>query len=145
MKAMAFSDYRDTRSTDELDLDLLEDLEHQTLDNVARLRTHERISLRIKILLSPGNLSELVAAPLEGFTKDLSQGGCAAVFPVAPRVGDLYRVQLVDEQRSLPQVIARCRRCAMIRDDAFQCGFEFISQLAVEELLDQDGSSSLLD
>ena len=70
---------------------------------------------------------------VKGVTGDISEGGCSAVFPIPTRVGDVYRLQFERKQLDLPLTFARCVRCRLIREDAYEAGFAFFSAICLPE------------
>ncbi len=117
----------------ELDLDLLEELEGQKQTNADRMRLHERVPIRTKLVLQPSSAMEAMKLRLQGLTCDLSMGGCRAVFPMGVMVGDVFRLQIELENHDLPVVFARCLRCRMINDTAFEAGFTFFTKIELDE------------
>lgn len=116
------------------DLDFVRELERQSIDQIKKLRSHERYEAKIALTLHPGNASQAGAFSLEGYTKDISKGGCAAVFEGPVPVGDIFRVELDKNMVEVPVVFARCLRCRLVRDDAFEANFSFFSEIVLSEL-----------
>ncbi len=114
---------------DGLDQELLDELQNQTLDNLCVLRKHQRVEIRVPLVLAPGNSSSREPA-IEGHTIDVSSGGCLGIFTRPVLVGDIYRVQIEDPRLDVPAVYARCLRCRLTREDAFEAAFTFFSQLS---------------
>lgn len=129
----------------ELDPELLEELAHQSLREIRKVRRHERIEVKLAVQLRPANSSDLGRYNSKGSTKDISVGGCRCIVSKAPRVGDIYRVQFRDEQHSLPMAFARCVRCRFVHEDAFDCSFMFLTPLEAPEIFGETGSDDLLD
>jgi hypothetical protein len=115
--------------------DLLRELERNKPDDIRRARQHFRVAVKARVVLLPGNLSEALKFRLQGVTGDLSEGGCQALFPLPINVGDVYRLQFDRGQLELPVTFARCTRCRMLRDDAFETGFKFFNSIALPESL----------
>lgn len=111
------------------ELELLSEIEAQNPRNVALQRIHERVSLRTRIILRPGNASQIRDLKLQGMTGDLSEGGCRALFPVPVLVGDIYRLEFDLDWLETPLAFARCLRCKMIREDVFETGFKFFNPI----------------
>lgn len=120
---------------EELGFDLLKDLEQQTNENIKRQRTSERISIKAKVILQPGNASELLTFKVQGVTGDISKGGCGAIFPIPVHVGDIYRLTFDRNQLEIPMVFARCLRCRLVREDAYEAGFAFFTPIRLPEEL----------
>jgi len=130
---------RDTKN-DELDLEsravdesLIKDLERQSIDQIRTLRAHERVEAKVRVVLQPGNSSQLRELRVQGVTADISEGGCSAVFPVPVMVGDVFRLQFDPKGIDLPLVFARALRCRMLREEAFEVGFRFFSSVRIKK------------
>ena len=59
-------------------------------------------------------------------------------------VGDVYQLHFAKGELDLPILYARCLRCRLVREDAFEAGFAFFEKivLATDER-DADGGSLL--
>lgn len=110
---------------------LLEELERNTPDQVRQQRVHFRLEVRAQVILQPGNASDLLKLKLQGTTGDISEGGCRVLFPLPVAVGDIYRLQFERKQLNLPLTFARCVRCLLLREDAYEAGFMFFAPLAL--------------
>lgn len=116
--------------------DALDDLESQKAT-----RVHERYNCSVKLLVHPGSSSSSFPA-VSGVTADLSSGGCRAAFPKPLLVGDVYRLEFPESDPKIPTVFARCVRCRLIHDSAFEAGFAFFQLL---DLGSSATSGGLLD
>ncbi|RMF72110.1 MAG: PilZ domain-containing protein [Planctomycetota bacterium] len=116
--------------------DMLQELERNTPDEIRRQRTSFRISIKAKVTLLPGNASELLKFRVQGVTGDLSEGGCRALFPMPVVVGDIYRLEFDRETIDLPLTFARCVRCLLLREDAFEAGFMFFTPVSLPANVD---------
>ena len=110
-------------------LDAVEDLQRNSADEIRRQRTHERLKVKTKVLVQPGNASELLKFKVQGTTGDISVGGCRLLTPVPISVGDIYRLTFDPSQLNIPLTFARCVQCHLIREDAFEAGFAFFNQV----------------
>lgn len=110
-------------------LELLAELERSTPDAVKRSRAHERLNVRAKVIVQFGDMSRRLDMKLQGMTGDISKGGCQALFPLPLHVGDIYYLSFDRSALDVAPVMARCMRCRMIRDDAFETGFAFFSSV----------------
>lgn len=126
----------------EFDPALIEELEKQSLQEMRRLRAHERVDLHVRVTLEPGNASDRGEFRVEGKTEDVSAGGFLGIFPDPPRVGDVYRVRFDPRDLDLPVAFAQCRRCRLVRDGAFEAGFSFFSPISIGPT--DSGDSELL-
>ena len=123
---------------DGLQLELLKDLERQSADHIQKLRAHDRLDIRIRIVVEPGNSSDRSGLRIQGFTDDVSEGGCRAVLPVPIHVGDVFRIHFDKAHLDLPLVFARALRCRLLREDAFEIGFRFFSSISLSNQKDDD-------
>ena len=128
------------RLEDELDslgveqsIDLVKELESQSIEKIRSLRAHERFNARVHVVLQPGNSSALTELTVQGTTGDVSRGGFGGIFPVPVQVGDVYRVTFVHEQLRVPLVFARCLCCRLVREDAFEAGFKFFNPITLPD------------
>lgn len=113
--------------------DLLQELERNTPEEIRHQRTHFRLQIKAKVILQSGNSSGLQGFRMQGVTGDLSEGGCKALFPMPAGVGDVYRLKIDDENLKLPLIFARCLRCVLLREDAFEVGFRFFAPIELPE------------
>ena len=109
--------------------DVLRELENNTSDEIRRQRSHFRIQLKAKVIAQPGNTSDLLKFRFQGVMGDISEGGFQALFPMALVVGDIYRFEFDRSELDVPMMFARCVRCRLIREDAFECGLQFFASI----------------
>ena len=114
---------------------ILQEVERNTPDEIRRQRAHFRVSVKARAILQPGNASDLLDFKVQGVTGDISEGGLGAIFPIAARVGDIYRIELDRTQVDLPLTFVRCARCRLVRESAFEAGFTFFAPIALPENL----------
>ncbi len=112
---------------------LLRDLERNTPEEIRRQRAHFRVAIKAAVILQAGNASELMTFKLKGVTGDISEGGCSALFPIPTSVGDIYRLQFDRKSVDLPLTFARCVRCRLVREDAYEAGFAFFAAICLPE------------
>lgn len=118
-----------TPARPELDPELLRGLDPAQSHTLARARAHARLELRLPVRARPANASEREREIVAGLSVDLSRGGCRLVAVRPLRVGDVYRLEFDAPELALPATFARCLRCRLLRDDAFEAGFEFFGEL----------------
>ena len=123
---------------------LLQDLERQNSREIRKQRAHERVPIKVKVILQSGNSSELLDYKVQGITGDLSEEGCRAMFPIPVNVGDIYRLHFDKTTIKLPLVFARCMRCKLIREDAYEAGFSFFLSIRLPETVTSKDGSELL-
>lgn len=114
-------------------LDLLADLERSTPDAVKRARAHTRIEVRCKVIAQHGDSSRRLDLKLQGVTGDVSRGGCQALFPVPLGVGDVYLISFDRGVLDISPTMARCMRCRMVREDAYETGLSFFTKVDLPE------------
>jgi hypothetical protein len=129
---------------EEQHFELLQDLEKQTSEEIRKQRACERIAVKAKVILQSGNSSELLSYKLQGVTGDVSEGGCRAMFPIPIKVGDVYRLRFQLESLDTHLVFARCKRCQLIREDAYEAGFSFFNPIKIPQTVDPVVNNELL-
>ena len=110
-------------------LEALSQLEQNTCESLVRQRASERVQIRTKVVVRPGNSSQRHELAVEGLTGDISNGGCQILTgrPVLP--GDIFWLEFSDEHIAIGSLLARCMRCRMIREDTFEVGFRFLHEI----------------
>ncbi len=111
--------------------DLLQELGRNTSAEIQRQRAHFRRVIKSGVVLQGGNASDLLKFKLKGVSGDISEGGCSVLFPLPPRVGDIYRLEFDRQAIDLPLTFARCVRCRLVREDAFEAGFAFFKPIVL--------------
>lgn len=120
---------------DEQAFDMLAELERNTPDEIRRMRTQFRVMVKSRVLIQPGNASELTRLKYQGVTGDLSEGGCRILVPLPVTVGDVFRLSFDRKVLDLPLTYSQCVRCIMLKDDAFEVGFRFFVPITLPESL----------
>ena len=49
--------------------------------------------------------------------------------------GDIYHITFYDELESVGPLLARCMRCRMVQEDAFEVGLRFLQDIPLKDLL----------
>lgn len=111
--------------------ELLQELGRSTSTEIQRQRAHFRRVIKAGVVLQGGNASDLLKFRLKGVSGDISEGGCSVLLPLPPRVGDIYRLEFEREIIDLPLIFARCVRCRLVREDAFEAGFAFFKPIVL--------------
>ena len=120
---------------------VLQELEANTPEEIRRQRAHFRLSVKAAVILQCGNTSQLMSFKVKGVTGDVSQGGCNVLLPIPIQVGDIYRVQFDRKMLELPLTFARCVRCRLVREDAFEAGLAFFTPIELpEQVASNEGS-----
>ena len=121
---------------------LLLELESNTTEEIRRQRVHFRLSVKVAVILQAGNASELLDFKVKGVTGDISEGGCSSLFPIPIKVGDIYRLQFDRKTLDVSLTFARCVRCRLVREDAFEAGFAFFKPITIPEQLSAQGTTA---
>jgi len=129
---------------EEQDFDILQELEQQVDEQIRHLRMHERLTIKAKVILQSGNSSSLLDYKVQGVMGDISEGGCRAMFPIPIIPGDIYRLELDQNEFELPLIFARCVRCKLIREDAFEAGFSYFVPIKLPANLGANAKNDLL-
>ena len=116
-----------SKSGASLDLDLIEELETQTAEQIRHKRTYRRVNVQTKCTLRSVNVSDPVPIDLSGVTCDISDGGCRVVFARPVMVGDCFRLDFSDPGLKWPTMYARCVRARLINESAYELAFSFIN------------------
>ncbi len=114
--------------------DLLKELEQQTPEAIRRLRSSERHEVQSGVQIRSANASAINEPTIEGVTGDVSPGGCRIMSNVPLRVGDVYKLEIEKGELELPILFARCLRCRLVREDAFESGFAFFNTIKLDEV-----------
>lgn len=125
-------------------LQLVDELAANTPEELRRKRSNFRLAIKAPVIAQPGNASDLTKLKIKGLSGDLSEGGFAAVFPLPLRVGDVYRIQFDRAHVDLPLTFARCVRCRLVREDAFEAGFYFFGNISLPANLEGAEASRLV-
>jgi PilZ domain len=123
------SDLSQDQLRQDLDPELLQSLERQQGEEVSKARMHTRVEAKFKVIVRPGNASDSLRFKLQGITADLSRGGCRLILPLPVGVGDVFRIEFESGEQRIPMVFARCLRCRLVREDAFEAGFSFFTPI----------------
>lgn len=132
------------RVDDDAAFDLLADLERQTPDQIRRQRASDRVTMKARVVVQPANSSDAMKLRVQCVTGDLSAGGCRLMSPIPLAVGDVYRMKFEGTDIDLPIVFARCLRCRLIREDAFEAGFAFFSPVNLAPRKQEESEDDLL-
>ena len=132
----------DTLSEDDT-LDSLAALENNQSDAVKRARSSTRIRVKSKVIAQPGNSGDRLKFKIQGATGDISASGCQILFPIPVRVGDIYWLTFDKTELELGSVFARCLRCRLIREDAYEAGFKFFEPVDVVDAVENGKTEAL--
>jgi hypothetical protein len=108
------------------------------------MRSHSRIAVRAKVTAQPANSSARNGFRTQGIVGDISSGGCMVLFSDPLAVGDVYRLMFDRAMLDLEPLFARCLRCRLVREDAFEAGFSFFRPVDLSNL-EQADAAGLFD
>ena len=114
---------------DQDSVELVREMEQSTPDSIKKMRAHTRLEIKSRLIVQPGNHSDRLRLKLQGMTGDISPGGCQILLGVPANVGDIYLLTFAREEIDLSPTYARCMRCRLVREDAFEVGFMFFNQV----------------
>ena len=102
--------------------------------NDQRTGNSARITENLAVELRPSSSSQRNKELIKGFCKNYSQTGFGVVSDFAPRVGDIYRLEVTsDSTHTIHGTHARCVRCHFLDEDTFDAGFCFLSSVEVKK------------
>ncbi len=136
----------DSQSDSLLEEDVLEslaDLERNRSDMVKRARSSTRVRIKSRVIAQPGNSGDRLKSKIQGVTGDISTSGCQILFPIPLRVGDIYWLTFDSTELDLDSVFARCLRCRLIREDAYEAGFKFFEPIDVSDAVEGSNTEAL--
>lgn len=110
-------------------MDALSELEKNTSQAITALRSSQRIDIRTRVWIQPGNSSARSSLVIEGLTADISNGGCMILTPRPLMVGDIFWMRFSDDEIRVSPLLVRCLRCRLVREDAFEVGIRFLNDI----------------
>ncbi len=137
-----FDELEDKPKQQDHGFELLQELGKNTPEAIRKQRTHERISIKSKVIIQSGNTSQLLDFKIQGITGDISPGGSQMLMPLPLYIGDIYRITFDQSHLKLPMTFARCIRCRLIREDAYEVGFTFFSALNIDSAIVDSSSTA---
>ena len=122
-------------------LDVAEDVLHSILelkanlpDDIVKQRSSQRLELRARVSARPGNSFNRNDVEFLGVTGDISQQGCQVLFSTPLQVGSIYWLEFDGADVAIGSVMSRCLRCRLVREDAFETGFQFFEKVCLSEV-----------
>ena len=115
-------------------LDALSDLERNTSHAIVAQRSSKRIDIQTKVFIQAGNSSQR-GKIIETLSADISNGGCMLLSPCPLMVGDIFWLQFPEEHIQLESLMARCVRCRLVSEDAFEVGIRFFTDVDIATIV----------
>lgn len=119
-------------------LDAMAEIERNTPQQIKTMRSHARITVRAKVTAQPANSSQRNSFQTQGVLGDISCGGCLILFSDPLSVGDIYRLSFDRSVLDLEPLFARCLRCRLVRENAFEAGFSFFHSIDLSNVEKKD-------
>ena len=116
-------------------LSALGELEKNTDRAILAQRASERLDIKCKVVVQAANASDRSRLTIEGITADVSNGGCQVMISRPIFVGDYFVVSFPDGMLRIGSTLARCLRCRMVQEDAFEVGFRFEHDVDLQSAL----------
>jgi len=92
----------------------------------------QRFGVECSIHFELGNSSQRDGKGCEAVCSDLSVSGCKLIAPAPLLVGDIYRLSF-EKALNMPSTFARCVRCRLLREDAFEAGLQFFNEISLPQ------------
>lgn len=123
---------------------LIDELAKSTPDAIKQMRQHTRLSVRVKVFVEPGSLSERDGVRLQGVTGDISAGGAQILLPRPLKIGDVYHLSFDRAEFDMPGVYALCLRGRFVRADAYEAGLRFLESVTLPAGAEGRGSETIV-
>ena len=107
----------------------INELASNTADMIRARRKNERIRIDANATLVPANLSQRLSAVWTGICHDISSTGCRLVINKPILVGDVFLMTLDNSAMDIDPIYVRAIRCHLLREDSFECGVAFFSEI----------------
>ncbi len=113
--------------------DAVDSIRSSNADAVAAQRKFRRLDIRLKVVVRPGNSIDRAESQWMGECHDISKGGCRVLAQQPLQLGSVYWIQFEQSKFDVDPVFARCVRGHMLRENAFECGMSFLTQIELPE------------
>ena len=113
------------------DLELVEELELNTREEIDGKRERDSLQLKIPTTLEAGSATDRAAPPIQGTSKEVSSSAMTGTFDQTVRVGDIYLLALERSELDVPPTYALCQRCSLVRTDCFEATLTFFEKIQI--------------
>jgi len=125
------------QSRDENAFELLHALESQTPEPLRKLRESERVTIQAFTRLEGSDPTNPMVHE-HAAVGDVSRMGCRILLPEPLQVGAVYKLTMDIETieadtLDATTIFARCVRCRLINEDAYEMGMRFFTPVLFEE------------
>ncbi|MFK7818358.1 MAG: PilZ domain-containing protein [Planctomycetaceae bacterium] len=117
-------------------IEALKQLEVSSRSAVMQKRGKSRLTIEINVTIQRGDSSRRSEFTISGSSSDISTNGCKLLAPTPVLPGDVYWLQFAKNEAGIGNVMARCVRCHMIREDAFEIGMTFFNEIDLSSFVD---------
>lgn len=107
----------------------INELASNTAEMIRARRKNERVRVDAAATMVPANLSDRDSAVWTGICHDISSNGCRLVISSPITVGDVFLLTLKSNKMNIDPIFVRCIRCHLLREDSFECGVAFFSDI----------------
>ena len=111
---------------------------------VVAARASERVDIQTGVVVRPANASERDRYAHDTVTADISDGGCMLLSPQPLMTGDLFWLEFSEKHVRIGSLFARCMRCRVVSEGAFEVGFKFMNPIDLRSALVSQPSGELV-
>ncbi|MEM7203831.1 MAG: hypothetical protein AAF628_26445 [Planctomycetota bacterium] len=112
------------------DLELVEELELNTVEEIADARKHDTLQLKVPTTLDAGNASQR-GDELRGTSQEVSSAGMTGTFGRPVLVGDIYWLSFDRAELDVAPTYALCRQCKLLDSGQFQAELTFFHKIEI--------------
>lgn len=116
----------------------IEELSKSTEQMIRMRRKKDRMRIDADAHIVPGNMTDRDTGSWSGVCHDISPSGCRVILERPVVVGNIYFLTLDTNSLNFDPVFVRCIRCQLLREDKFECGFSFFSEVKLSENADNE-------
>ena len=115
-------------------LEAVQSLQSSNEEAIKAQRKHRRFAIRAKVIIHPSDCADRGSVQWLGECHDISKGGCRILTQRPLQLGSIYWVQFQPTKDvKLDPVFARCVRGQLLRENAFEFGFSFLTPIELPE------------
>ena len=122
---------------------LVDELAQSTPEAIKKMRSSTRLSIRAKVVVEPGSMSQRGGVKFNGVTGDVSTGGTQILVPRPLLIGDIYLLTFDRQTLDIAPAFALCLRGRQVRPDAFEAGLRFLEPITLPQS-NEEGSRTLI-
>lgn len=119
-------------------INVLDEMERSTSDSLRAQRASTRHIIHSKVAVRPANISDRSSWTRDGTSSDISSNGSKVLLSRPIMVGDMFFLTFESECVHVPPVYARCMRCRLLNEEAFEVGFKFLTPVEIVNRLEAE-------